>query len=253
MKKEKPRSLLNIILIALLSLTISFMTTPALARSYNSNYISPFANNPSYIPSSSNLNERIDVFKTYQKDDNGIFTGIIVKTKNGTAYRLYKQIRIKSHPSKINGLIYQVKDPHIIRAALYYEARSEGERGIRAVASVIYNRHLSKRWKKLTYSEICSQPLQFSCFNDNVYDHSQDQYKYVIVIKSKQDVDALNLIDRIIVEMRTGKFTPINSATHYVTLDFYNRMKTENPNHWCQKMISTSIVKNHIFGRLPND
>ena len=54
----------------------------------------------------------------------------------------------------------------VVAATLYHEARGEGEEGMRAVASVIYNRAHQKRWKKLGYSGVCLQKKQFSCHNN---------------------------------------------------------------------------------------
>lgn len=173
---------------------------------------------------------------------------IVIETTDGSpAKQLYDQIKIKFHP-KMKGLEYKVSYPQVLRAALYYEARSEGERGIRAVASVIYNRHLKGRYKGMSYADICTEPKQFSCFNDD-----NKPMTYCIVIKSMEDVKALNIIDRVVEEMRSGRFNPIISSTHYVTIDFYNRMEIKNPNHWCRKMILTYKINRHIFGQFPNE
>ncbi|WP_421723155.1 cell wall hydrolase [Bauldia sp.] len=49
---------------------------------------------------------------------------------------------------------------------LYGEARGEPKEGIEAVANVIVNRVMSKRYPN-TVSKVCLQRLQFSCWNDN--------------------------------------------------------------------------------------
>ena len=38
---------------------------------------------------------------------------------------------------------------NIVASTLYFEARGEGETGIKAVASIIWNRAHEKRWSKL--------------------------------------------------------------------------------------------------------
>ena len=50
----------------------------------------------------------------------------------------------------------------IIADTLYMEARSEGERGQRAVATVIYNR---AHGKAENMESVCLKPKQFSCWN----------------------------------------------------------------------------------------
>ncbi len=138
--------------------------------------------------------------------------------------------------TKVNAA--QLSEKDIIAATLYYEARSEHEIGIRAVASIIYNRAHEKRWSKLGLSGICIQKKQFSCNNNGVKKPNP---------KNIKDRQMFILCEKIADEMITGTFKPTHNNNHYVTVKFY---KSSKKTHWCKKMKNTVIIKNHIFGTL---
>ena len=127
---------------------------------------------------------------------------------------------------------------NIITSTLYHEARSEGEIGIRAVASVIYNRSERKPWKKLGLAGVCTQRKQFSCNNKGIRIPNP---------KGKADEKALKICEEVAIELVDKTFNPIHTCDHYVTIQFLKKAKS---NHWCKNMKNTIIIRNHIFGEL---
>lgn len=126
----------------------------------------------------------------------------------------------------------------IITSTLYHEARSEGEIGIRAVASVIYNRSERKQWKKLGLAGVCTQRKQFSCNNNGIRIPNP---------KGKADKKALKICEEVAIELVNKIFNPIHSGTHYDAIRFIKKTKS---NHWSRNMKNTVIIGNHIFGEL---
>lgn len=122
----------------------------------------------------------------------------------------------------------------VVSSTLYHEARGEGENGMRAVASVIYNRANQKRWKKLGYSGVCLQKWQFSCHNKGFLKANP---------KKAADKKAYKLCAKIATEIANGTFkSTVGKANHYCT----NSCKVS----WKSKLKNKIIVKNHVFGTL---
>ena len=94
----------------------------------------------------------------------------------------------------------------VVADTLYLEARGEGEAGLRAVASVIYNR--AKRSGK-TCEAVCLAPKQFSCWIGNA------PKTLKIAPKNGFDRRAYRLCQSIEAELLTGKFEPLGDWTHY--------------------------------------
>lgn len=94
----------------------------------------------------------------------------------------------------------------VVADTLYMEARGEGERGLRAVASVVYNR--AKRTGK-TFEAECLRPRQFSCWNGLAPKTCK------IAPKNARDAEAYRLCQTIEAELLTGKFEPLGDWTHY--------------------------------------
>lgn len=63
--------------------------------------------------------------------------------------------------------ISQLSDTEILALTIYGEARGEPIEGQIAVANVINNRFLNNPKKYKSISEVCLEPLQFSCWNMN--------------------------------------------------------------------------------------
>ena len=122
----------------------------------------------------------------------------------------------------------------VVAATLYHEARGEGEEGMRAVASVIYNRAQQKRWKKLGYSGVCLQKKQFSCHNNGFMKANP---------KKAGDKKAYKLCVKIATEIANGTFkSTVGNANHYCT----NNCKV----YWKKQLKNKKVVKNHVFGIL---
>ena len=116
----------------------------------------------------------------------------------------------------------------IVAKTLYYEARGEGEVGIRAVASVLQNR-ASKRYGKTSISLCAAEArrrLQFSCWNGKK------------TLPSGKG-EAWTLCLRIANEMASGKFKSTHTHTHYYAY------KQVNPS-WAVG-VQGMIIGNHKF------
>lgn len=118
----------------------------------------------------------------------------------------------------------------VVADTLYMEARGEGESGLLAVATVIYNRAGGKADKM---EVVCLKPKQFSCWNDSK--------TRAIAPKNDFDKKAYKLCLQIEKELLNGKFEPQGDWTHY-----YNP-KLCNPK-WAGGKAKTKIG-NHTFLR----
>lgn len=118
----------------------------------------------------------------------------------------------------------------IIADTLYMEARGEGERGQRAVATVIYNRAHGKGEKM---EGVCLKPKQFSCWN------GKTPKSVKITPKNAFDKQAYIIALKIEKELLNGNFKPLGNWTHY-----YNP-KLCNPS-WAKGTKQTR-VGNHNF------
>jgi len=113
---------------------------------------------------------------------------------------------------------------------IYGEARNQGFYGKVAVGFVIRTR---SEERKLTVSQVCLQPLQFSCWN--IGDPNRDI------------VRGVSLNDRAFVEcygiaclVLTGNLSnPVPGANHYHTLGV-------KP-YWSDKMVTIKIIGSHRF------
>ena len=117
----------------------------------------------------------------------------------------------------------------VVADTLYLEARGEKPRGIRAVATVIYNR--AKNTGK-AFEAVCLQPFQFSCWNASK--------TRKITPKTRSDTKAYELCLAIEKELLTGKFEPLGEWTHY-----YNP-RLCSPK-WARDGQSKAQIGNHIF------
>ena len=120
----------------------------------------------------------------------------------------------------------------VIAETLYFEARGEKPHGLRAVATVIYNR--AQNTGK-TFDAVCLQPFQFSCWNTS--------RTRKITPKGRSDVKAYTLCLQIENELLKGNFKPLGDWTHY-----YNP-RLCSPK-WARGVESVHIG-NHVFLTLP--
>ncbi len=123
---------------------------------------------------------------------------------------------------------------NIITRTLWAEARNGGEEGMRAVASVIYNRgggNLEEMIKEI------KTPRQFSCWNKMTW---RDWSKFKLKYRSGPEWD---IASKIAYEMVQGKFKRTTVANHY-----YNP-KLAKPN-WAfvhKKIRPHFKVGDHVF------
>ena len=118
---------------------------------------------------------------------------------------------------------------HVVAMTIYLEARGEGELGMRAVASVIQNRADNKR---CSFSEICLERRQFSCWNDGFHE--------IKVPAFGADKKAWEFCLSIESDMKNGVFYPIGPWTHYYAISM------KNPPKWSRGKKKTQIG-NHLF------
>jgi len=117
---------------------------------------------------------------------------------------------------------------NVLAKTLYFEARGEGERGMRAVATVIYNRAAGNVAK---FATVCLAPKQFSCWK------SHDGL--IVEPSAPADAAAYGICIKIESEMVEGTFGPLGSWTHY-----YNP-RGANPS-WARNRPFT-VIGNHNF------
>lgn len=143
---------------------------------------------------------------------------------------------------------------NIIARTLYAEARNDGEKGMRAVASVIYNRangnvaDFVNVCKKYGWSEKYKRNVyQFSCWGRMDPDEwSPNKFKVKLpktVINGSADQKSWEIAMNITAEMLSNSFTPVIDANMY-----YND-KTANPS-WGSELIKVKYIGSHKFGYL---
>jgi spore germination cell wall hydrolase CwlJ-like protein len=122
-------------------------------------------------------------------------------------------------------------DIDIVAATLYKEARGEGKKGMEAVNEVIHNR--SKK-KKKSLSQICTEPKQFSCWNNIA------PTKDVIDSIAKKDPKSFSIAKKIASDDLTN---------HTKGAEYYHTLAVKPT--WGPKLkksgYQTVIIGNHIF------
>ena len=134
---------------------------------------------------------------------------------------------------------YKQSTEDILTATLYYEARNQGEVGMRAVASIIWNRAHEKHWQKLGLAGVCTQKMQFSCWNG--------KSKLTPITEGYPDKKALIICKKIAREMINNTFVPTHNGNHYLTTSLAKKVKKS---HWRWSMKNTQVIGDHLFGRL---
>jgi spore germination cell wall hydrolase CwlJ-like protein len=133
------------------------------------------------------------------------------------------------NPTKCNSATYQ--EAAIITLTILMEARGEGQEGMHAVASVIWNRSLER---KQPFWQTCLAKNQFSCWNQPVH-----PTKIKELVESPQAHLAWNMA----IAMISRQFKDsTNGANHYHALSV-------TPS-WSKGRTPIKIVRNHIFFKL---
>ena len=125
----------------------------------------------------------------------------------------------------------------VMARTIWAEARSEGDVGMEAVASVILNRAAHPRWWGGDVREVCLAPLQFSCWNlrDPQYDRIRSVTEADPLFRKAREVARRALAGEV--EDRTG------GADHYFN------PAAANPS-WARGREASAVIGNHRFLRL---
>lgn len=127
-------------------------------------------------------------------------------------------------------------DLHAIAWCLYTEARGENEIGLRAVASVIYNRAASSH---RSYTKVVFAPKQFSGVGAAV-----PYWFKTGDIPAQADKAARVLCYQISLEMTSNRFRPSGDWTHY-----YATSMQKAP-YWAKGVTNVVTVGRHKFMKL---
>lgn len=138
---------------------------------------------------------------------------------------LHKQEKAKAAPKD--------KQMRCLRQALWFEARSESEHGMRAVATVIINRVKHSRYPK-EFCRVIHQRKQFS------YTH---QLKSFRINPGPTEVTKLQVVDKIIGEVYTGDFVAVLPAD----VLWYHTVRVKPS--WSKQKQQVALIGQHIFRR----
>ena len=129
----------------------------------------------------------------------------------------------------------------VMARTLWGEARSEGQQGMEALASVILNRanHAKREgsfWWGNTIIQVCQKPYQFSCWNK-----SDPNFKKLTAVTTDDMhfATALRVARRAVLGMVKDK---TGGATHYHTIDILP--------FWAKNQKPTTRIGRHIFYKL---
>lgn len=133
-----------------------------------------------------------------------------------------------------------LKPEQCMQVNLYYEARGESERGMKAVAAVVYNRAQSRVYP----SSICKVIFQNKQFS---WTHQQDQKEVYKLLEgsighlSKKDKEKYLLAKKIarMPQKEVQKVLPSTKVLWY-------HSSTVKP-HWNKKVLRVAQIGSHIF------
>lgn len=140
-------------------------------------------------------------------------------------------------PSSETQISKQKIQHNIIARTLWAEARNNGEKGMRAVASVIYNRGNGNTDAMI---KVIKAPKQFSCWNRMSL---KDWLSFKLKRRSGKEWDTAS---QIAYEMINGTFKPVTIATHY-----YNPAKVSPEWAYINNKIRPHLaIGDHVFMRI---
>lgn len=132
-----------------------------------------------------------------------------------------------------------------LRALGWNEIRNGDKYAIEAVYSVVENRKNSGIYPK-EYCKIMKQESQFSFWNSGKYNILKVEPKP----KTKEEIEALNIIEMVSLKMITGNFNPVlpkNILWYSTPL----AKKQAGKNHWTNKFVVATQAGPHLFYREP--
>lgn len=142
---------------------------------------------------------------------------------------LEKEINESKVPSKEVDLSKWAEDIDIVAKTIYGEARGQGIEGMKAVASVIWNR-ANGNISKLKSESL--KPKQFSCWNKGP------------VVPDKKSKVWLEC-EKIAKSMYSGGFTPITTGDHYFA--YKGKYKVKNEPYWALNRNPVDTKGDHKF------
>ncbi len=137
--------------------------------------------------------------------------------------------------------LYRELEVDTLARTIWGEARGEGEKGMKAIACVIFNRlKISKRngsyWWGNSIIQICQKPFQFSCWNKD------DPNFPRISAVSEGDLQFATAL-RIARRALAGALSdPTGGATHYHAVGI-------TP-YWVRNEKPVAVIGRHVFYKL---
>lgn len=127
------------------------------------------------------------------------------------------------------------KEYECVVQALFHEARGEGEEGILAVASVIYNRVKSRSYPN-SFCGVIHQPKQFS------YVHERLNAGLTLDAKPKaSEIEVFEFIKQTAQKVVTNEFEPV--VPHGTLWYAHQRIN----NYWTKTKVKVAHIGNHVF------
>jgi N-acetylmuramoyl-L-alanine amidase len=142
-------------------------------------------------------------------------------------------------PTSLRGL----SDMETLALTIYGEARGEPIEGQIAVGCVIRNRALAR---KESYKEVCLEPKQFSCWNENDPNYSilSNLAEKMLSTNGLIPSDILKQCLYIAVGIINGAILDnTNGSNNYMTTDLY----TANVVNWAREMKVSAVYGRQTF------
>lgn len=134
------------------------------------------------------------------------------------------------------GHAFPASEREVVACTLWGEARNQGLEGMRAVASVIENRRKSGYRKKHTAAEVCLDPWQFSCWNQD--DVNLARMRAVAAAPDSRFRDALGIADEVLNRTLADS---VRQARHYYAVSL------RKPPSWARGKTPCIVIGDHLF------
>lgn len=126
-----------------------------------------------------------------------------------------------------------IPDLECLIEALWFESRGESSLGIKAVASVVYNRKQSGLWGN-TFCQVVQSPMQFS------YRNSVALGNFVEISLESQKTHKYKEIREIAQKTYEGEAILNNSVKWYTTISI-------KPPEWTKGLKKEVVIDRHVF------
>lgn len=171
----------------------------------------------------------------------------IVDAKDFSKSKTSAQIAsvLKTEKDSLLGGYTKIQAANIVARTLYDEARGEGEKGIDAVASVLYNRAGGKAEK---LPGVCLKKYQFSKWNDQ---KNLDPNSYKVLIPTGASKPGKDREMWLYCQKTAGKLIFSEFKSTIGNLNSYYVHKQVTPG-WSSDLQDKQVIGNHTFGYLPD-